>query len=121
MADNKQDPLIESLMALAVSAAPLIKRARESGMFKAGSREDAASESVVEATVVPSPQVKPEAQPEAKSERAADFSAEKSALQDIIVNQAMRIAALEAEVAKLKAGLAAAKPNAAAKPKRAKA
>jgi hypothetical protein len=107
MADNKQDPLIESLMALAVSAAPLIKRARESGMFKAGSREDAASETVVEATVVT---------PEPKAEPAADFGAEKAALQDIIVNQAMRIAALEAEVAKLKA----AKPKTAAKPKRAK-
>jgi hypothetical protein len=102
MADNKQDPLIESLMALAVSAAPLIKRARESGMFKAGSREDAASETVVEATVV-TPEPKPEP-------AAADFAAEKAALQDIIVNQAMRIAALEAEIARLKA----------AKPKRAK-
>lgn len=118
MADNKQDPLIESLMALAVSAAPLIKRARESGMFKAGSREDAASETVVEATVVT-----PESKPEAKPEPAVDFSAEKAALQDIIVNQAMRIAALEAEVARLKAAKPkpAAKPKAAAKPKRAKA
>jgi uncharacterized small protein (DUF1192 family) len=102
MANNKQDPLIESLMALAVSAAPLIKRARDSGMFKAGSREDAASETVVEATVVhPAPAAEP----------APDFSAEKAALQDIVVNQAMKIAALEAEVAKLKAQ--------AAKPKRA--
>ncbi len=99
MADDKQDPLIQSLMALAVSAAPLIKRARDSGMFKAGSREDSASESVVEATVVPNP------------EPAPDFSAEKAALQDIIVNQAMKIAALEAEIARLKP----------AKPKRTKA
>ena len=91
MATNKQDPLIESLMALAVSAAPLIKRARESGMFKAGSREDEASETVVEATVV-----KP-----APAEPAPDFSAEKAALQDIIVTQAMKIAALEAEIARL--------------------
>ncbi len=92
MADNRQDPLIESLMALAVSAAPLIKRARESGMFKAGSREDSASESVVEASVVP-----PAAEP------AADFAAERAALKDIIVNQAMKIASLEAEVARLAA------------------
>jgi hypothetical protein len=99
MADDKQDPLIQSLMALAVSAAPLIKRARDSGMFKAGSREDAASETVVEATVTPTP------------EPAPDFSAEKSALQDIIVNQAMKIAALEAEVAKLTAQLAKPKRN----------
>ncbi len=93
MADNKQDPLIESLMALAVSAAPLIKRARDSGMFKAGTREAAASETVVEATVVPTPA--PEPAP------AADFAAERAALQDIIVSQAMKIAALEAEVTKL--------------------
>ena len=92
MATNKQDPLIESLMALAVSAAPLIKRARESGMFKAGSREDEASETVVEATVV---------KPATPAEPAPDFSAEKAALQDIVVNQAMKIAALEAEIARL--------------------
>ena len=91
MADNRQDPLIESLMALAVSAAPLIKRARESGMFKAGSREEAASETVVEATVI---------EPEVTK---ADAAAEKAALQDIIVSQAMKIAALEAEIARLQA------------------
>lgn len=91
---NKQDPLIESLMALAVSAAPLIQRARDSGLFKAGSREDAASETVVEATIIhPTPVPDP----------APDFSAEKAALQDIIVQQAVKIAALEAEVAKLSA------------------
>lgn len=91
MADNRQDPLIESLMALAVSAAPLIKRARESGMFKAGSREEAASETVVEATVI---------EPEVTK---ADAAAEKAALQDIIVSQAMKIAVLEAEIARLQA------------------
>lgn len=91
---NKQDPLIESLMALAVSAAPLIQRARDSGLFKAGSREDAASETVVEATIIhPTPVPDP----------VPDFSAEKAALQDIIVQQAVKIAALEAEVAKLSA------------------
>ncbi len=100
MAEDKQDPLIASLMALAVSAAPLIKRARESGIFKAGSREEAAAEAVVEPVVPP------------KADPAPDFSAEKSALQDIVVAQAMKIAALEAEVARLTA--------AAAKPKRAK-
>ena len=105
MADNfKQDPLVESLMALAVSAAPLIRRARESGMFKAGSREDAASETVVEATVK---------KPEPTPGPASDFSAEKAALQDIIVNQAMKIAALEAEIGRLKA--ASAKPRRAGK------
>lgn len=105
MADNfKQDPLIESLMALAVSAAPLIKRARESGVFKAGSREDAASETVVEVTVN---------KPTPAEAAAADFSVEKAALQDIIVSQAMKIAALEAEIGKLQA--AAAKPKRASK------
>lgn len=89
MTDNKPDPLIESLMALAVSAAPLIKRARESGMFKAGSREEAASASAD--TVVPPAAAAP----------ASEFSAEKAALQDIIVSQAMKIAALEAEITRL--------------------
>lgn len=90
MADDKQDPLIASLMALAVSAAPLIKRARDSGMFKAGSREEVASATVVD--VPPSPV------PDAE---AVDYAAQKAALQDIIVNQAGKIAALEAEVARL--------------------
>lgn len=94
MADKPQDPLIESLMALAVSAAPLIKRARESGMFKAGSREADAAETVVEVT----PSAPPPPAPDAE---AVDYAAQKSALQDIIVNQAMKIAALEAEIARL--------------------
>ena len=105
MADNRQDPLIESLMALAISAAPLIKRARESGMFKAGSREDAASETVVEATVITPEPAKPAATPEPAPQDAA----EKSALQDIIISQAMKISALEAEIAKLKAAAAKSK------------
>ena len=88
MADDKQDPLIASLMALAVSAAPLIKRARDSGMFKAGTREEAASATVVDV-------------PNAPDAEAVDYAAQKAALQDIIVNQAMKIAALEAEVARL--------------------
>ena len=88
MAENKNDPLIESLMALAVSAAPLIKRARESGMFKAGTREEAAAATVVD--VPPTPEAEP-----------VDHAAQKAALHDIIVNQAMKIAALEAEVARL--------------------
>ena len=105
MADNRQDPLIESLMALAISAAPLIQRARECGMFKAGSREDAASETVVEATVITPDPAKAAATPEPAPQDAA----EKSALQDIIISQAMKISALEAEIAKLKAAAAKAK------------
>jgi len=90
---NKQDPLIESLMALAVSAAPLIQRARDLGLFKPGSREAEASEIVIT----------PDPAPAAPATPAPDFTAEKAALQDIIVSQAMRINALEAEVAALKA------------------
>jgi hypothetical protein len=102
MADNKHDPLIESLMALAVSAAPLIKRARDSGMFKAGMREDVAAGTVADVTPAPS----------AAEQEAVDYAAQKAALQDIIVNQAMKIAALEAEVARLsvKAKRSGAKP-----------
>jgi hypothetical protein len=89
---NKQEPLIESLMALAVSAAPLIERARASGLFKPGTREAEAVEIVLTPDPVP-----------AAAPPTADFSGEKAALQDIIVNQALRINALEAEVAALKA------------------
>ena len=94
---NKQDPLIESLMALAVSAAPLIQRARDSGLFKPGSREAEASEIVI----TPDP---------APAAPAPDFAAEKAALQDIVVQQAMRINALEAEIAARKAARKAKKP-----------
>jgi hypothetical protein len=90
---NKQDPLIESLMALAVSTAPLIERARASGLFKPGSREAQASEIVITPDPVPAAPAAP----------APDFTAEKAALQDIIVSQALRINALEAEVAAFKA------------------
>lgn len=89
MADKSQDPLVESLMALAVSAAPLIKRARDAGLFRAGSAPEAASATVVDVPPAPPP--------------TPDFSAERAALQEIIVNQAMKITALEAELAKLKA------------------
>ena len=85
LADEKQDPLITSLMALAVSAAPLIKRARESGMFKAETASAA-----------------PQDTPAAASE-TVDYAGQKSALQDIIVSQAIKIAALETEVVRLTA------------------
>lgn len=90
MTDDKQDPLIANLMALAVSAAPLIKRARDSGMFKPGTREEVAS-----ATVFDVPPTTP-----APTE-TVDFATLKAALQDTIVNQAMKIASLEAEVVRL--------------------
>ena len=84
MTENRQDPLIESLMALAASAAPLIKRARDSGMFTPSNREAATVEV-----------------PPATEAEAVDHAAQKAALQDIIVSQAMKIAALEAEIARL--------------------
>ncbi len=116
---SKQDPLIESLMALAVSAAPLIRRARESGMFKTDTAASKAAEETVEATIIkpeppvpPAPPAPPEPQP----------SAEVGALQNLLVRQAMRIAELEAEVAALKAKRAPKPaPRKKAKPPRAKA
>ena len=77
---TKQDPLIEALVGLAANAAPLLERARQSGMFK--------------------PAAKPEPAP-APAPAAAD-AAQKVALQDIIVAQAMKIHALEAELAALR-------------------
>ncbi|MEI6418592.1 MAG: hypothetical protein WCO82_05960 [Sphingomonadales bacterium] len=99
MADRAQDPLIESLIGLAVSAAPLIRRARDAGLFKTGSPEAKASDDIVDAEVVP-PKPAPPPPPEPP---AAAPLAETSALQAIIVSQAVKIAQLEAEIAQLKA------------------
>ena len=85
---RKPDPLIESLMALAVSAAPLIQRARESGMFKASTR----AETAVDVPPTPTPGAEP-----------VDHTTQKTALHDTIVNQALKIAALEAEIERLTA------------------
>ncbi len=76
---TKPDPLIEALVGLASNAAPLLERARQSGMFK------------------------PAAKAEANPADAPD-AAQKTALQEIIVAQAMKIHALEAEIATLKRG-----------------
>lgn len=89
---NKQDPLVESLMQLAVSAAPLIERARASGLFKPGSREASAASAASSAASSSAPP-------------AADDPGKLAALQDIVVSQAIKIAALEAEVARLTAKL----------------
>jgi hypothetical protein len=113
MAKNN-DPLIESLMQLAVAAAPLVRKAREAGIFR---RED----EVVEAEIV-TPKA-PQAATPPEPPRAAEpppLSPDAAALQDIIVRQALRINELEAEVAKLKAAVAPpakAKAGAKAKPK----
>ncbi|MGI4881527.1 MAG: hypothetical protein ACRYG4_29035 [Janthinobacterium lividum] len=83
MADRSEPPVAEALMSLLAGAAPLFERARASGLFR--------QPVTVEATAT-----KPVA-----AEPATD--AQKAALQEIIVAQAIKIHALEAEVARLKA------------------
>ena len=78
---KRNDGLAEMLMTLATNAGPFIERARASGMFTKAETVDA----------TPTP--------------AAEGD-QKSALQDIIVAQAMKIHALEAEVARLTKGAA---------------
>jgi hypothetical protein len=103
MSDRSQDPLIESLIGLAVSAAPLIRRARDAGLFRAGSPEARASEDIVEAEIVPPKPAPPPPPPQpAAAEATAAPAAEASALQAIIVSQAMKIAQLEAEIQRLR-------------------
>lgn len=75
---TKPDPLMEALVGLAANAAPLIERARQSGVFKPNPRSEAA------------------AQPQPADE------AQKIALHEIIVAQAMKIHALETELAALR-------------------
>jgi len=101
MAKNN-DPLIDSLMQMAVAAAPLIRKARESGIFRD-------RDTVVDAEIVTP--AAPEAPKPPEAPKAAEppaVSPDTSALQDIVVRQALRINELEAEVAALKAK--AAKP-----------
>jgi hypothetical protein len=116
MAKNN-DPLIESLMQLAVAAAPLVRKAREAGIFR---RED----DMVDAEVVtpkapepppaPTPPERPKAA-EAPAQPSPDLAAQYAGMQDIIVRQALRINELEAEVAKLKAATKPVKAKAPAK------
>jgi hypothetical protein len=82
MADRHDPPMSEALMALLAGAAPLIERAKASGLFRDRP-----------INVTPTPPT---------PEPAAASDAQKTALQDIIVAQAMKIVALEAEVARLK-------------------
>ena len=79
----KNDGLAEVLVALAANSATLIERARASGLFK--------QPETVDATVTPAPAA------------AAASDASTKALQDIIVQQAMKIHTLEAEVLRLSA------------------
>ncbi|WP_439545810.1 hypothetical protein [Sandarakinorhabdus sp.] len=94
------DPFIESLMQLAVTAAPLIRKARESGLFRD-------RESMVDAEIV-TPEAKPAEPPPApptppEPAPARADAGMTAALQDIVVRQALRINELEAELAALKA------------------
>lgn len=100
MTNQKPDPLVETLMQLAVSAAPLIRRARESGLFRTdmGAKAKGEDEDIVEATVV-----KPAAKASAPKADQPEPSADSAALQAILVRQALRISELEAELAALKA------------------
>jgi hypothetical protein len=120
MAKNN-DPLIESLMQMAVAAAPLIRKARESGIFR--DRDEFVDAEIVtpKAPTPPEPPQAPQAPqpPEpAKAGEPPPASPDAQALQDIIVRQALRINELETEVTRLKAAKPKpAKPKAQAKPK----
>lgn len=115
---KSNDPLIESLMQMAVAAAPLIRKARESGIFRE-------RETVVDAEIVtPEPAKAPTPPETPKAAEPPPVTPDTSALQDIVVRQALRINELEAEVAALKAKAAKpakAKPQSKAKPRPAKA
>ncbi len=84
MADRNDPPMSEALMALLAGAAPLFERAKASGLFR---------DRPINVT--------PAAPPTPPTPEAPD-AAQKTALQEIIVAQAMKIVALEAEIAKLK-------------------
>lgn len=104
MASKSSDPLLESLMQLAVTAAPLIRKARDAGLFRP---MEGRGQPPVDAEVV-TPQPAPaaaasEAAPDAAPAAAPATDAHVAALHDIIVRQALQIRALEAEVAALKA------------------
>ena len=85
MTDRTQPPMSEALMALLAGAAPLIERAKASGLFR-----------MPPIDVTPTPPVTPQADAPSDAAKAA-------ALHDIIVAQATKIVALEAEIARLKA------------------
>ena len=83
MADRNEPPISEALMSLFAGAAPLFEKARQSGLFRDRP-----------INVTPAAPPEPAAGP--------GDAAQKTALQDIIVAQAMKIVALEAEIARLK-------------------
>lgn len=114
---KSNDPLIESLMQMAVAAAPFIRKARESGFFR---DRDTVVDAEIVTPAAATPPEPPKApvppQPPEAAANDAQAAAQGAAMQDIIVRQALRINELEAEVATLKAAKKpAAKPK--AKPK----
>ncbi len=82
MASRQEPPISEALMALFAGAAPLIERAKAAGLFRT------APVDVTPTTPTPPP--------------TTGDAAKMAALQDIVVAQAQKIVALEAEVARLK-------------------
>lgn len=82
MASRQEPPISEALMALFAGAAPLIERAKAAGLFRTPPVD------VTPTTATPT---------------ATGDAAKMAALQDIVVAQAQKIVALEAEIAKLKA------------------
>jgi hypothetical protein len=82
MTDRPQPPMSEALMALLAGAAPLIERAKAAGLFR-------------DRPIDVTPQSPTPPPPPADADKTA-------ALHDIIVAQATKIVALEAEIAKLK-------------------
>jgi len=90
MTGKGPDPLAEVLAQMATQAAPFIRKAFEQASFKAPHEAREASAD----TGAPSPEA----------------SAELSALQQVILSQARRIAELEAEIAGMKARKAGSKP-----------
>ena len=83
MTDRPQPPMSEALMALLAGAAPLIERAKAAGLFR-----DRPIDVTPQSPTPPPP-------PAPDTDKTA-------ALHDIIVAQAQKIVALEAEIAKLR-------------------
>jgi len=92
MADRPEPPLGDALMALFAGAAPLIERAKAAGLFRPAP-----------VNVTPDTPPPPAGAAAPTGNAAQGDVAQTRALHDIIVAQAMKIAALEAEVARLKA------------------
>ena len=100
---KSNDPLMESLMQMAVAAAPLIRKVRESGLFR--DRDTVVEAEVVtpETAAAPAPPEPPMPPPAAAP---PPVNPDTGALQDIVVRQALRINELESEVAAMKAAAA---------------